>query len=183
MPAITQELAIGIGYKKQAGTGLATTTKTEVQTPLLAADLWSLNLNAFNLPAPTFMAEDDAEFYGKGDEFARTVFPTSIDAPWEWPFHLTSQNWAQTICFAIPGITETPATLWVWTGEPDDSLLDVNRIGLNLHPVAWRLAAPTLHLAFVGSAQFDHFCPMSRPTQSRRELRAWHVERHVRAAL
>ena len=80
-------------------------------------------------------------------------------------------------------ITETPATFWVWTREPDNSLLDVNRIGLNLHPVAWRLAAPTLHVAFVGSSQFHQYRPMSRPTQSQRETRARHVGRHVRATL
>jgi hypothetical protein len=67
--------------------------------------------------------------------------------------------------------------------RPRSIEIDINRCGLNLHPVAWRLAAPTLRVAFVGSSQFDQFRPMSRSTQSHRKLRAWHVERRVRTAL
>ena len=109
-PARTQEFKIGIGFKKQTGTGLITTTKTQVQTPLAAPSLWSLHLGSYNVPFPQLNEEDDGPFFGKGDEWVTQLFPTSIDMPWEWPFHLTSQNWAQVIAFALHNITpSTPA--------------------------------------------------------------------------
>ena len=54
---------------------------------------------------------------------------------------------------------------------PGDAPFDVNRFGANLHPVAWRLVAPTPLVSFVGSSQFHQLRPMSRPTQSHREKR------------
>jgi hypothetical protein len=111
MPAITQELAIGIGFKKQTNTGTPTTTKEQLQTALTDAELWALNLNSFNVPFPELQNEDDGAFFGKGDEYPRTIYPTSINAQWEWPFHLTSQNWVMAIVYAVHNVTKSnPAT-------------------------------------------------------------------------
>jgi hypothetical protein len=107
MPAITQELKIGMGYKKQTNTGTTSTTAAQLQTALSEADLWCLNTNAFNVPFPQLNTEDDGAFFGKGDEYPRTLYPTSIDAAWEWPYFLTSQNFAQVINFACPKVTRT----------------------------------------------------------------------------
>lgn len=107
MPARTQELKIAIGFHRQTNTGTKTTTKTQLQTALAAGDLWNLGLNAFNVPFPNFNEEDDSNFFGKGDEWVEQIFPTSIDVPWEWPYFLTSQNWAQVIAFALGAITES----------------------------------------------------------------------------
>lgn len=89
MPARQQELQIGIGFSKQSA----------LQTALLAPSLWSLRQNAFNPLFPQFNAEDDSEDFGKADDWAQTVFPTSIDMPWSWPYFLTSQNFAQVAAF------------------------------------------------------------------------------------
>lgn len=107
MPARTQELKIGIGYKRQTNTGTKTATAAQLQTALAAGNLWNLGLSAFNVPFPQFQQEDDAAFFGKGNEWIDTIFPTSLDAAWEWPYFLTSQNWAQVIAFALGKVTET----------------------------------------------------------------------------
>lgn len=107
MPARTQELAIGIGFKRQTNTGELATTAAELQTALTAAELWQLGIGSFAPPFPEFTQESDAQFFGKGHEFATQVFPTSIGIPWNWDFHLTSQNFAQLIAFAVGTPTET----------------------------------------------------------------------------
>lgn len=107
MPARTQELKIGIGFNRQTNTGTKTASTAQLQTALAAGNLWNLGLNAFNVPFPVFAQEDDSAFFGKGNEWIEQIFPTSIDAPWEWPYFLTSQNWAQVIAFALGKVTET----------------------------------------------------------------------------
>lgn len=130
MPARTQELKIAIGFKKQAGTGLAATTPTQLQTALAAADLWNLNLTAFNAPFPQFTQEDDGAFFGKGSEWVSQIFPTSLDAQWEWPAFLTSQNFAQVIAFAFGTVTPTTpaAGAYQYVATPQDSVAN----GVNL---------------------------------------------------
>ncbi len=130
MPARTQELKVGIGFHKQNGTGEKTTTKTQLQTALATGDLWNLGLNAFNTPFPVFNQEDDSAFFGKGDEWVETIFPTSIDAPWEWPYFLTSQNFAQVMAFACGNVTETSPAAGAsqYVGTPMDPAAD----GVNL---------------------------------------------------
>jgi hypothetical protein len=120
MPARTQEYEISIGYKKQAA----------LQTALSAGSLWKLGLNAFNAPFPAFNQEDDSEFFGKGHEWVTQVFPTSIDLPWEWPFHLTSQNWCQAIVFGLGNVTQSnPAgSAYQYVCTPMDPVTD----GVNL---------------------------------------------------
>lgn len=107
MPARSQNLKVGIGFKRQTNTGEVATTAAELQTALTAAELWSLGNSTFSIPFPEFTQEDNAPFFGKGDEWATQVFPTSIRIPYTWDFHLTSQNWAQVICFALGKITES----------------------------------------------------------------------------
>src|SRR5581483_3016061 len=129
MPARIQELKIGIGFHRQTGTGASGTTKTQLQTALAAIDLWNLGLNAFNAPFPQFKAEDDSDFFGKGDEWVRQVFPTSLGVPWEWPYFLTSQNFAQVIAFALGKTTKTPAgSGFQYVATPMDPVTD----GVNL---------------------------------------------------
>jgi hypothetical protein len=121
MPARSQNLKVGIGFKRQTGTGEVATTATELQTALTAAELWSLGDSSFSIPFPEFTQENDAAFFGKGHEWSTQVFPTSISIPWSWDYHLTSQNWAQVICFALGKIVEsTPgvgATQYVVTPQ------------------------------------------------------------------
>jgi hypothetical protein len=130
MPAITQELKISIGYKKQTGTGLPGQTKTQLQTALAVGDLWTLNRNQFSVPFPKLMTEDDGPFFGKGDEYPRTVYPTSIDVNHEWDFHLTSQNFAQVINFACPSVTRSnpAAGAYKYIATPPDRVTE----GVNL---------------------------------------------------
>lgn len=130
MPSRTQELKIGIGYHRQAGTGVDTVTPTQLQTALAAGSLWNLNINAFNTPFPQFEQESDAEFFGKGHEWVEQIFPTSIQAPWEWPSFLTSQNFAEVIAFALGTITESSpgAGAYQYICTPLDPVTD----GVNL---------------------------------------------------
>jgi hypothetical protein len=130
MPGRSHELKIGIGFNKQTGTGTAAATVAQLQTALSAGNLWNLGLNAFNAPFPQFKQEDDADFYGKGHEWVTQVFPTSIEAPWEWPYFLTSQNFAQVIAFALGKVTESnPATgAYQYVVTPMDPVTD----GVNL---------------------------------------------------
>lgn len=107
MPARSQELAIGVGFHKQTGTGATGTTSTQLQTALAATSLWNLGIQSFSVPFPEFIQESDSEFFGKGHEWATQVFPTSINIPWSWDFHLTSQNFAQVLAFALGDVTET----------------------------------------------------------------------------
>jgi len=130
MPARTQELKIGIGFKKQTNTGTTSTTVAQLQTALAAPNLWNLNINSFNVPFPQFNQEDDSAFFGKGNEWVTTVFPSSIDAPWEWPSFLTSQNFAQVIAFALGKVTETNpgGGVYQYVATPMDPAAD----GVNL---------------------------------------------------
>lgn len=116
MPARQQELQIGIGFHKQSA----------LQTGLAATSLWSLRQNAFNPPFPVFNAEDDSEDFGKADEWAQTVFPTSIDLPWSWPYYLTSQNFAQIAAFACGKSTKTTpaAGAYQYVCTPVDGVAD-----------------------------------------------------------
>lgn len=107
MPARSQELKIGIGYHKQTGTGASGTTPTQLQTALTAGSLWNLGIGTFSAPFPQFVKESDADFFGKGHEWVTQVFPTSIDAPFERTFHLTSQNFAHVACFAFGSQTKS----------------------------------------------------------------------------
>ncbi len=130
MPARTQELKIGIGFKKQTNTGTKTTSAAQLQTALAAGDLWNLGLSSFNVPFPNFQQEDDGDFFGKGTEWVENIFPTSIDAQWEWPFFLTSQNWVMAIAFALGSVTETSpaAGAHQYVATPADPAAD----GVNL---------------------------------------------------
>src|SRR5262245_55432090 len=98
MPARTQELAIAVGFKKQSA----------LQTALTATDLWTLRSTSFNPSFPEHVQETDAEDFNKGDEFATQIFPTNLNANWEWPYYLTSQNAAQAFTFGFGKSVETP---------------------------------------------------------------------------
>jgi hypothetical protein len=99
MPSRTQELANGIGFKKQ----------TALHTALTAADLWALRSTSFNPAFPQHVTETDADDYGKGHEFPTQVFPVNINAPWEWPYYVSSENAAQCLTFGLGNVVETVA--------------------------------------------------------------------------
>jgi hypothetical protein len=131
MPIRTHELKIAIGKKKQTGTGLPGTTAAQLQAALSAGDLVSPLINAFNAPVPQFNKEDNAMFYGKGHEWVTQTFPTSIDAPWEWPCpFLSSQAFALVTAFAMGRTTETSpaAGAHQYVSSPMDPVVD----GVNL---------------------------------------------------
>jgi hypothetical protein len=151
MPARSQELKIAVGYKKQTGTGLDTTTASQLQTKL-ASGYWNLNINAFNTPNPDFQTEDDADFYGKGHEWVEQIFPTSIDATWEWPSFLTSQNWAQVVGFTGK-VTETnpSGSAYQYVGTPMDPESDGVNLPATTILAAIRQAGSAIHdLGLVG---------------------------------
>lgn len=107
MPARSHELKLGMGYKKQAGTGLPGTTPAQLQTALSSGDLWSLGQSTFSPAIPEFTKEDNALFYGKGHEWVTQTFPTSIAVRFQWEHFLTSQNFAQVMAFLLGSLTES----------------------------------------------------------------------------
>lgn len=116
MPARTQELAIGIGFNKQAA----------LQTALAAGSLWSLKTSQFNPTFPQLQYETDAEDFGKGDEWVGNIFPTSLATNWEWPYYLTSENFCQAIAFALGDTTKSsPETgAYQYVCLPQDPVAD-----------------------------------------------------------
>ncbi len=126
MPARSQELQIGIGFAKQAGTGTPTATKTQLQTALSAGSLWSLELSQFGVPFPELIKENDSAFYGKPDEWIRQLFKSHINLPFQWTHFLTSQNFAQVAAFALGSVTESPSLTYTITP------LDPRSEGVNL---------------------------------------------------
>lgn len=153
MPARDKELSIGIGFKRQTNTGELVTTAAEVQAALTAGSLWGLGIGSFSVPFPEFDQEDDAEFYGKGDEFVTQVFPKSLATNFAWDFHLTSQNWAQVICFALGNIAEsTPgagATQYLVTVK-DTTVTGVNLPATTIVAAVRPGASEILDIASVG---------------------------------
>lgn len=108
MPARDQELEVIIGFHKQTGTGLDATTKSQVQTMLASgASFWKPTTREFAVPFPVFNQEDNADFFGKGSEFATQIFPTSLDVNYNISCFLTSQNFAQAIVFGLGSYSET----------------------------------------------------------------------------
>jgi len=130
MPARSRELKLGIGFKKQTGTGADATTPTQLQTALSAGDLWSLGQSSFSPAFPDFVKETNALFYGKGHEWITQTFKTSLAVRWAWQHFLTSQNFAQVLAFALGVKSETTAGTgaYRYIMTPMDPIVD----GVNL---------------------------------------------------
>lgn len=147
MPARGQEVAVGIGFHKQAA----------VQTALAAADLWTLPSSEFIAGIPELNSETDAADYNKGHEWAENVFPSFAGANIEWPYFLTSEGFCQAIVFALGDVTKTEEEVgaaWSYLCTPKDHVadgvdLDTTTIVSGIRAGA---AGEILDLALVGCA-------------------------------
>lgn len=90
MPALLQELRTAIGFHKQAA----------LQTPLVAADTWSLRTTSRDIPQVQFINEDDADDLGKGVHPTQ-LFKSHADASFPMNGRLTSEWGAMLACFGI----------------------------------------------------------------------------------
>lgn len=97
MPFI-QEIQTAFGFKKQSA----------LQTPLVAADMWTLaqTNREVMLPEPNY--EDNKDDMGKGTPFATQLFPLSLKSGGPWAARLSSQNAAMMGVFGI-GLTSKVA--------------------------------------------------------------------------
>lgn len=102
-----KELRNCMGFRRQTGTGVDAQTAAQLQTSLIAADMWSLLDGSFSPALPKFADESDAQFYGKGHEFPTQVFQTSQSIVKSMSSHMTSQNFAHGAAFAMGNVVET----------------------------------------------------------------------------
>jgi hypothetical protein len=96
--ANTQETLVGISYKKQSaiGTGVSTT-----------GDYWRIAKTNAALATVDPTTEDDSADIGKGDEFARNIFPLAQNAQVPIEGYLTSQKLAFAMAFGLGKTTKT----------------------------------------------------------------------------
>src|SRR5262245_46794918 len=93
--ALMQDIRQAIGFGKQ----------TDLATPVLAGELWSLRQTNRSIPYPALVTENDAEWIGKG-VWTTQVFPTNWDTNYTWEARLTSENTAQAVAFALGKVVE-----------------------------------------------------------------------------
>jgi hypothetical protein len=98
MPDI-RELAMAIGYKKQAA----------LQTALVAADCWRLHQNNRSIGQPNPVTESDKDDVGRGTPFATSLFKSHLDPGIPWEYFLTSENAAMLGVFGIGLTTKADA--------------------------------------------------------------------------
>src|SRR5215471_21308638 len=110
-PGNIRELKCAFGMKPQ----------TDYATANLQADLWNLlrtNTAALQTDAAF---ETDAMDIGKGDEFAMTVFKTTMSTALEFQKYTTSEFMAWLFAFALGSCTKTAAgTGWTYASVPQD---------------------------------------------------------------
>ena len=111
MPANIRETKIGFGYKKQ----------TDLSTPNVSGDIWSLTKTNAALSTVTLNTENDAAELGKGHEFATQVFKSHWDVSGSIEKFLTSQIAAWAFVFGLGGRTKsgTPPAI-IYTCTPQD---------------------------------------------------------------
>jgi hypothetical protein len=111
MPANIRETKIGFGYKKQ----------TDLSTPNVVGDIWSLTKTNAALSTVTLNTENDAAELGKGHEFATQVFKSHWDVSGSIEKFLTSQIAAWAFVFGLGGRTKsgTPPAI-IYTCTPQD---------------------------------------------------------------
>lgn len=93
MPYI-QEVYTALGFHKQSA----------LQTPLVAADMWTLAQVNRDVMLPEMAYESNAGDMGKGTPFATQLFPLSARAGGPWNARLSSENAALAGVFGI-GLT------------------------------------------------------------------------------
>lgn len=99
MPANITELALAVGFHKQAA----------LQTALAAADMWSLSQTSRSIGQPVFNQESNAEDIGKGHEWSTQLFPSHWDAPHTWDARLSSENAAMLAVFGLGNVSKSAA--------------------------------------------------------------------------
>lgn len=95
-----QELLIGFGKGKQ----------TNISTANAVANVWRLNKINAQLANPKLNTESDAEEFGKGHEFATTVYKTSWDAPGSIEKYLSSEIAAWAMAFGLGKVVKSGTT-------------------------------------------------------------------------
>jgi hypothetical protein len=98
-PANSRETKVGLGFVAQ----------TDLATPNVEAEIWSLTITNTAPFTVTPTTEDDANDIGKGDEFPTQIFPVSMDVTGRIEKFLSSQSAAWAFVFGLGGVTETAA--------------------------------------------------------------------------
>jgi len=115
--ANTQETLIGVSFKKQSaiGTGVSST-----------GDFWRIAKTNAALATVDPTTESDAADIGKGDEFARNVYPLAQNAQVPIEGYLTSQKLAWAMCFGLGKTTKTApaAGAYLYTCTMSDPVTD-----------------------------------------------------------
>jgi len=115
MPANIRELKCCIGFKRQSA----------LQTPLAAADCWSLGQTNEDIGQSQPVVESNATFLGKGDEFATTNFKSHLVSERPWNGYLTSEAAAILATFGLPKFVKAAAgTGFSYTCEFGDPKTD-----------------------------------------------------------
>lgn len=115
--ANTQETLIGVSYKKQTAIGTGVTA---------TGDYWRIAKTNATLATVDPTTESDAADIGKGDEFARNVFPLSQNTTVPIEGYLTSQKLAWAMCFGLGKTTKTTpaAGAFLYTSTMSDPVTD-----------------------------------------------------------
>jgi hypothetical protein len=102
MPYI-QEVQTAFGFKKQSA----------LQTPLTAADMWTLSQTNQDVMLPEMTYESNKDDMGKGTPFATQLFPLTARSGGSWNARLSSENAAMAGVFGI-GLTSKTAAGSGW---------------------------------------------------------------------
>lgn len=97
--ALLQEVRFAIGFKQQ----------TDLVTPLVAADMWSLRQTNTDLIQATPVNEDDANDLGKGVYVTQT-FPSHIESGGPWNGRLSSETGAMVSAFGVGKVAKSTVT-------------------------------------------------------------------------
>lgn len=146
MPALTKEIALALGFKKQSG----------IATALVAADMFRLRQTNPVMPLPNPIRESDKDDIGT-DIYATQTFPSHTEAKITVEQRLTSANFAWLSTFWCGATVKTAAdTGWKYTSvAPQLANFVANGIDL---PTTTILAAvrqggtPVSDVALVGMA-------------------------------
>lgn len=114
MPANLQELNVAFGKKRQATVGAAQ----------LAADLWRLAKVNGALMAVTLGTENDADWIGKGHEYAENVYNTAWDVSGTMEKFASSEWLCWAFGMALGNVSEAAGTYTIKPTEPvvDDTI-------------------------------------------------------------
>jgi len=124
-PAQTRETKIAFGYN----------TQTDVATPNVVSDMWSMTKTNPALATITPVTETDANDIGKGDEFPTTMFPTNMDAAVPLEKFCSSEFMAWLFCFSTGKATKTGAagSGFTYVAVPGDPVVNC----INLPPFTY----------------------------------------------